>query len=134
MEGARGMPGRRGPKKDAGDCEKPWGAVDGPRSTGLRMGQPAPGDAGASVAESIGGGGEPGELKHLSTPRKRKQHARPPVVVSERGCCPNHRRAKAAAVAAVGLWAVARAAAAARSGQRRSRTPWDGRPQGVTAP
>jgi hypothetical protein len=28
-ESARGMPRRQGPKKDAGDCEKPRGAVDG---------------------------------------------------------------------------------------------------------
>ena len=30
-------------------------------------------------------GGEPGELKHLSTLRKRKQTVIPPVVASERG-------------------------------------------------
>ena len=30
-------------------------------------------------------GGEPGELKHLSTRRKRKQNVIPPVVASERG-------------------------------------------------
>ena len=31
------------------------------------------------------GGGEPGELKHLSTQRKRKQNVIPPVVASDRG-------------------------------------------------
>ena len=36
------------------------------------MGKPAWGNAHASPAESIGRRGEPGELKHLSTPRKRK--------------------------------------------------------------
>ena len=30
-------------------------------------------------------GGEPGELKHLSTLRKRKQNVIPPVVASDRG-------------------------------------------------
>ena len=34
-----------------------------------RLGSPQP-----SMAESIGHGGEPGELKHLSTRRKRKKH------------------------------------------------------------
>ena len=38
-----------------------------------------------SYAESIGIGGEPGELKHLSTRRKRKQIVIPRVVASEIG-------------------------------------------------
>jgi hypothetical protein len=37
------------------------------------MGQPGPGNAGSSRTESIGAGGERGEVKHLSTPRKRNQ-------------------------------------------------------------
>ncbi len=37
------------------------------------MGQPSPGNAGLSYTESIGVRGERGEVKHLSTPRKRNQ-------------------------------------------------------------
>ena len=38
-----------------------------------------------SIRQSITYGGEPGELKHLSTRRKRKQHVIPQVAASERG-------------------------------------------------
>ena len=38
-----------------------------------------------SCTESIGTGGEPPELKHLSRARKRHQHEIPLVVASERG-------------------------------------------------
>ena len=38
-----------------------------------------------SSSEYIGAGGEPGELKHLSTQRKRKQLVIPLVVASESG-------------------------------------------------
>ena len=37
------------------------------------------------AGECIAGGGERGEVKHLSTRRRRKQHVIPLVVVSERG-------------------------------------------------
>ena len=37
------------------------------------MGQPGPGNSGSSWTEYIGSGGEWGEVKHLSTPRKRNQ-------------------------------------------------------------
>ena len=49
------------------------------------MGQPGPGNTGSSHTESIGMGGERGEVKHLSTPRKRNQIEIPSVVASERG-------------------------------------------------
>jgi hypothetical protein len=49
------------------------------------MGQPGPGNSGSSVIEYIGGGSERGEVKHLSTPRKRNQIEIPRVVASERG-------------------------------------------------
>jgi hypothetical protein len=38
-----------------------------------------------SFSESIAGGGEPGELNHLSSRRKGHQHETPQVVASERG-------------------------------------------------
>ncbi len=49
------------------------------------MGQPGPGNSGSSYTEYIGVGGERGEVKHLSTPRKRNQIEIPSVVASERG-------------------------------------------------
>ena len=38
-----------------------------------------------SMRQSITHGGEPGELKHLSTRRKRKKNSIPQVAASERG-------------------------------------------------
>jgi hypothetical protein len=49
------------------------------------MGQPDPGNSGPSCTEYIGAGSERGEVKHLSTPRKRNQTEIPQVVASERG-------------------------------------------------
>ena len=49
------------------------------------MGQPDPGNSGSSHAEFIGVRSERGEVKHLSTPRKRNQIEIPSVVASERG-------------------------------------------------
>jgi len=55
------------------------------RSVDLRMGKPVAGNTASSCDESIVAGSEPGEVKHLSTRRKRKQSAIPSVVASERG-------------------------------------------------
>ena len=49
------------------------------------MGQPGSGNTEPSHAEYIGVGSERGEVKHLSTPRKRNQIEIPSVVASERG-------------------------------------------------
>ena len=49
------------------------------------MGQPGPGNSGSSYTEYIGVGSERGEVKHLSTPRKRNQIEIPSVAASERG-------------------------------------------------
>ena len=49
------------------------------------MGQPVSGNSESSCTEYIGIGGERGEVKHLSTPRKRNQIEIPQVVASERG-------------------------------------------------
>ena len=53
------------------------------------MGKPTAGNAAVSWTEFIGSGSEPGEVKHLSTRRKRKQSAIPLVVASESGTSPN---------------------------------------------
>jgi hypothetical protein len=49
------------------------------------MGKPVTGNTVSARGESIAAGGEPGEVKHLSTRRKRKQTAIPSVVASESG-------------------------------------------------
>ena len=49
------------------------------------MGKPGTSDVVSPVTEYVGGGGERGEVKHLSTRRKRKQIVIPLVVASERG-------------------------------------------------
>ncbi len=65
-----------------------------------RMGKPAWGNAQAPLAEYIGQRGERGELKHLSTPRK-KDHS---LSSGERkGSSPNSCRAIGTAVATWGL-------------------------------
>jgi hypothetical protein len=55
------------------------------RSVDFRMGKPTAGNTAVSLGESIAVGGKPGEVKHLSTRRKRKQAAIPLVVASESG-------------------------------------------------
>jgi hypothetical protein len=55
------------------------------RSVDFRMGKPTAGNAAVSLGEYIAVGSEPGEVKHLSTRRKRKQTAIPLVVASESG-------------------------------------------------
>ncbi len=67
------------------------------------MGKPGLGNTGSSCAEYIGAGGKPGELKHLSTPRKRKQTAIPSVAASESGTAQTARMFKAVSVVRAGL-------------------------------
>ena len=59
------MPWLSEAKKDVISCEKPRGGANNPRSADLRMGQPISNDM-------VKRPGQPGELKHLSTRRKRK--------------------------------------------------------------
>ena len=66
------MPGRQEPKKDVVHCEKRRGAVCRRGSGDVRMGKPGCLERQSPPAEHIGRRGEPGELKHLSTPRKRE--------------------------------------------------------------
>ena len=64
------MPGYRKTRKDVISCEKPRGGANNRRSVGIRMGQPGSGNAESSSRKA---GGEPRELKHLSTLRRRKR-------------------------------------------------------------
>ncbi len=59
--------------KDVISCDKPRGAANRLKSGDFRMGKPSRGNALLSAAEYIGGRGELGEVKHLSTLRNRKQ-------------------------------------------------------------
>ena len=61
------MPRRLEAKKDAVSCEKVWGAASRQRSIYVRMGKPNVGKATLSKEA------KPGELKHLSSRRKRNQ-------------------------------------------------------------
>ena len=65
------MPWRSEAMKDVAACEKPRGAGNELRSVDVRMGKPTSQEV--SVPEYIGCGSEPGELKYLSTRRKRNQ-------------------------------------------------------------
>ena len=61
------------PKKDVISCEKLRRGANILRPVDIRMRELSVGNATLSYTESIGIGREPGELKHLSTQRKRKQ-------------------------------------------------------------
>ena len=74
--GARRMPWRRQAMKDAASCEKPRGDACGLRSGGLRMGQPTVFGR-CRRTNPWSARREPGEVKHLSSRRKRKQNAIP---------------------------------------------------------
>jgi hypothetical protein len=62
------MPRYEPTMKDVASCEKLRGAASKHRSGDVRMGKPGGGDAPSSRKRS-----QPGELKHLSTRRKRNQ-------------------------------------------------------------
>ena len=98
MEGARRMPWRREPTKGAASRDSPGGAAHGLRSRGARMGEPS--RRGPATRAS---GRQPGELKHLSTPRRGNQTETPPVAASERGPAQTGAREKRAGAAAPGL-------------------------------
>ena len=72
-QGARRMPWHRKPMKDAASCDNPRLGAHTLRPAGLRMGEPASGSAGIPRGNTYLGGGQPGELKHLSTRRRRNQ-------------------------------------------------------------
>ena len=64
------MPWHQQPKKDAAICEKPRGVENRQRSGGIRMGEPVSGNA--LTLLTVVSKRKPGELKHLSSWRKRK--------------------------------------------------------------
>ena len=68
----RRMPRYMAPRKDVTSCEKLRGAANEPRSADIRMRERTASNVAVSLHESIVQRGEPGELKHLSTRRKRK--------------------------------------------------------------
>ncbi len=99
------MPWHQEAMKDVATCDKPR-LVGSKRNRGSPNGETPSGEPRRSLAECIGQGGKPGELKHLSTPRKRKQTATPSVAASESGSAQTVRMPKAATVVRTGLWDV----------------------------
>ncbi len=84
IKGVRWMPWHQEAMKDVVTCDKP--RLAGSKLTrGSPNRETPPGKPRRSLAEYIGQGSQPGELKHLSTPRKRKQTAIPSVAASESG-------------------------------------------------
>ena len=77
-KGGRRMPRLPEAMKDAASCEKARGTASRYRSVRVRMGQP-----GGLEARHTDEVGERGELKHLSTRRKRKKTSIAVVVASE---------------------------------------------------
>ena len=130
--GARRMPWHGGPTKGAGSRDSPGGAALRRRSRGARMGEPSRRGPATRIC-----GGQPGELKHLSTPRRGNQDETPRVAASERGPAQTGACVKRARVAAPGLRArVAggRAPPAGVTKRRASGSAWEGAPQRVRAP
>src|SRR3990172_5554176 len=74
-KGVRWMPWRQAPMKDVEHCDKPRGAVCRRYIRGCPNGETHWSDPPVSANESIVGRREPGELKHLSTQRKRDYSA-----------------------------------------------------------
>ena len=67
------MPWYMAPKKDVTSCEKLWGVANERRTADIRMRELTTSNVVVSIDESIVNRGEPGELKHLITRRKRKK-------------------------------------------------------------
>lgn len=72
-KGARWMPRHQKTMKDVVNCEMLRGVVRERRSVDVRMGKPGRRNGLSSCTEYIGAGSQPGEVKHLSTRRKRNQ-------------------------------------------------------------
>ena len=69
------MPRHQEPKKDVISCEKPRGGANIYRSMDIRMRELNPGEKpDYPYISKVVYGGERGELKHLSTHRKRKKN------------------------------------------------------------
>ena len=66
------MPWYMAPKKDVTSCEKLRRGANILRPADIRMRELSTSNVVLFITESIGYEGEPGELKHLSTRRKRK--------------------------------------------------------------
>ena len=72
-KGAWWMPRHQEAMKDVVNCEMPRGAVSRRRSVDVRMGKPGGRNGPSSNGEYIAIRSQPGEVKHLSTRRKRNQ-------------------------------------------------------------
>ena len=92
------------------------------------MGKPGTGNTVSSRRESIASGSERGEVKHLSTPRKRNQIEIPLVVASERG------RAQTAGSNSIGVVGLLQGVPGKLSNRFISESSWKGQPKRVIVP
>ena len=136
ITGARRMPWHRKPMKDAASCDNPRLGAHTLRPAGLRMGEPAGRGPGIPLGNTYLGGGQPGELKHLSTRRRRNQLRDPPssgerkgAMAKPAGACARQRSRRRGCRAATPGGCRPR-----RAPIQGSRTAWDGRRHRVTAP
>ena len=136
ITGARRMPWHRKPMKDAASCDNPRLGAHTLRPAGLRMGEPAGRSSGIPLGNTYLGGGQPGELKHLSTRRRRNQLRDPPSSGERKGAYGQTGEGlRAAAFSPPGLQGrVPGGCRPRRRGTEGSRTAWEGRRHRVRAP
>ena len=137
VQGARRMPWRREPKKGAASRDSPRGAARWRRSGGARMGEPRERGLPTRLGNTYLGGGQPGELKHLSTPRKGNQAETPRVAASERGPAQTGGALRACARRAAGVEDASPAPRTVRPGSQTcwgAEDAWEGARHRVRAP
>ena len=126
------MPWRREPTKGAASRDSPGGAAHGLRSRGARMGEPS--RRGPATRAS---GRQPGELKHLSTPRRGNQEETPPSSGERTGASPNRGARKACGRCRPGVEDAATGPRTARPQSQstcRAEDAWEGARHRVRAP
>ena len=122
--------------KDAASCDNPRRGAHILRPGGLRMGEPMHSSVHIPGPNTYGRGGQPGELKHLSTRRRGNQSRDSPSSGERKGTDGQTvERAYPAGVPPTGLQGRASGGCRPRAQVRLgSGTAWEGRPQRVTAP
>ena len=135
--GARRMPWHRKPKKDAVSCDKLRGGANGPRSAGLRMGEPERGSARSLPPERIRREAATRGTETSKYPEEEKSTEIAGVAASETAPAQTHARASLRALLHEGLWDRAfhgPQTMDAVTNPRGSGTAWEGRRNRVRAP
>ena len=124
--------------KDAASCDNPRLGAHTLRPAGLRMGEPARRGPGIPLGNAYLGGGQPGELKHLSTRRRRNQLRDSPSSGERKGTDGQTGERAGALYQPIpppGLQGLPPGSWRSRRGSiQGSRTAWEGRRHRVTAP